>query len=277
MPLRHLRPALNNSEDKFTAQLKLICVRNFNIVTGLNFMVMSGYYLLFVLTPQYLSDTYQAALSSAGFAAGIMVIGCVAGRFVCGNLVSFIEIKKLLLLGIVSFIVLIALSFFNDFLSLVFPLRFLTGVAVGIIGTITVTIAARAIPQTSKGLGIGIFSTSTVLGLAFVLLGFFTSSFILLLSGFIFGLGYGNMQSIGQTVALAFVTPSRYPQATSTFYIFMDLGIGLGPYLFGLIIPYARYEGMFLILAAILFFTVPMYKFLHANCIKYCQNTAKSL
>lgn len=49
----------------------------------------------------------------------------------------------------------------------------------------------------------------------------------------------------------------RYAQATSTFYIFFDLGIGAAPYLAGFVVPHTGYEGLYglnglLVLACIL-------------------------
>ena len=59
------------------------------------------------------------------------------------------------------------------------------------------------------------------------------------------GAGFGNFQSAGQAVSLSLVSRSRFAQATTTFYIFFDLGIGLGPYIFGFMVPAAGYGGMY--------------------------------
>ena len=68
-------------------------------------------------------------------------------------------------------------------------------------------------------------------------------SWVLLAAGLILGMGFGNFQSAGQAVSLSLVSKSRFAQATTTFFIFFDLGIGLGPYLFGFMIPAAGYDG----------------------------------
>ena len=63
------------------------------------------------------------------------------------------------------------------------------------------------------------------------------SAALLLLSGLFLGLGFGNFQSVGQAVSLAMVTLSRFAQATTTYFILLDLGVGAGPWLFGHLVP----------------------------------------
>ncbi|WP_300707976.1 hypothetical protein [uncultured Desulfovibrio sp.] len=88
---------------------------------------------------------------------------------------------------------------------------------------------------------------------------------MLLLAGLILGAGFGNFQSAGQAVALSLVSRSRFAQATTTFYIFFDLGIGLGPYLFGFLIPLAGYAGMYQSLAAVVLGALLLYYLLHGR------------
>ena len=82
-----------------------------------------------------------------------------------------------------------------------------------------------------------------VLGL--VLLWANLGGWAVLLSGVFAGLGFGNFTSVGQVSAISMVPRERYAQATSTFYVFFDLGIGVAPYLGGLILPAVGYTGIF--------------------------------
>ena len=91
------------------------------------------------------------------------------------------------------------------------------------------------------------------------------SSWMLLLSSLLLGVGFGNFQSAGQAVSLSLVSRSRFAQATTTFFIFFDLGIGLGPYLFGFLVPSVGYGGMYLILAGLVLVAMVMYYFLHGR------------
>ncbi len=101
-----------------------------------------------------------------------------------------------------------------------------------------------------------------------VLLAGAESSSALLLSGVLLGIGFGNFQTVGQAVSLTLVTRSRFAQATTTFFMFFDLGIGLGPYLFGLAIPHVGYYGMYILLASTVFLASIMYYFLHGRHVR---------
>ena len=144
MPRRHLRPKATSTAEKPSLRevVRNICTRNFNIVTAVNLLVMTVYYLVFVIGTGYVQATYGASLSTAGFTSGIMVIGCLAGRFVSGNLMSVTGARLLLLGGLILYALSLALFFLVGSLPLLFADRLLTGLAVGITGTATATIAA---------------------------------------------------------------------------------------------------------------------------------------
>ena len=88
---------------------------------------------------------------------------------------------------------------------------------------------------------------------------------MLLLSGFTLGVGFGNFQSVGQAVSLSLVSRSRFAQATTTFFIFFDFGIGLGPYLFGFLVPIIGYSGMYLTLSGTVICALAIYYILHGK------------
>ena len=79
------------------------------------------------------------------------------------------------------------------------------------------------------------------------------------------GAGFGNFQSIAQALVLKLVPMHRFGQATSTFFIFLDLGIGLGPYLFGFIVPFVGYSGVYLLSAGVAFVAIPFYVLMHGK------------
>ena len=329
-----------------------------------------------------------------------MVIGCLAGRFVTGNLLSFFGCRSILCAGLLLYTASIASFFLADSLPLLFIQRLLAGIGVGIIGTATGTIVAYVVPQQHHGFGISLFSMSTALALALgpflgitlsghmayatlmrinvgialgclaiffglgtlpamqrrhrplfslnsyidprvvrfsfvalvtclgygcvqafmtsfaaerglsgpaslffllyalaalatrpitgrlydtrgenviffpiflltalslVLLAYAEHGWMLLLSGFILGVGFGNFQSVGQAVSLSLVSRSRFAQATTTFFIFFDFGIGLGPYLFGFLVPIVGYNGMYLALSGSVLCALVIYYILHGK------------
>ena len=87
----------------------------------------------------------------------------------------------------------------------------------------------------------------------------------LLLSGAIMGLGYGNFISCAQAISIKGVAPHRLGLATSTFFIFVDLGFGIGPYLLGSLVPFTGYRGLYFIMAIVILATIPLYYFLYGR------------
>lgn len=82
---------------------------------------------------------------------------------------------------------------------------------------------------------------------------------ILLVAGAIIGLGFGNFQSCAQAIALIGVPIKRIGIATSTFYIFMDFGFGLGPYFLGNVATAYGYRDLYMILAGLVVAALILY------------------
>lgn len=380
----------------WTNTLGVIFNRNFNVVAVINLLVMTAYYMIFVTGAPYVREAYGVSLSVAGLSSGVMVIGCLSGRFASGSLLSFLGGRTILLAGILLYLGSMATFFLAASLPVLFVQRFLTGIAVGVTGTATGTIVAYVIPRECHGLGISLFTMSTVVALAagpffgialvdgsgyravvctsflfgviclavffalrtlphmlkkhrpmtdiysyidprvvrfslvalvaclgygciqafltsfaaergvsevaslfflvyavaalgtrpfsgnildhygpnvvfypallimasaMALLAVTENSTMFLLGAVLLGVGFGNFQSAGQAVSLTLVTRSRFAQATTTFFLFFDLGIGLGPYLFGFFVPSFGYGGMFFSLAGVALFAAFLYWF----------------
>jgi len=91
------------------------------------------------------------------------------------------------------------------------------------------------------------------------------NSFILLLSSVFIAIGYGTMQSCFQAIAVKESPEHRVGLATSTFFICMDTGVGLGPFLLGSIIPMLGFRGMYLTLALVILLSIVLYYSLHGR------------
>jgi len=98
-----------------------------------------------------------------------------------------------------------------------------------------------------------------------LLLGFAHNSFTLLLSGVLIGLGFGNMQSCTQALAIKLTPPHRVGLATSTFFIFLDAGLGFGPYLLGIIIPFTSYSTLYTMLGFVVLGSTFLYYLLYGK------------
>ena len=373
---------------------------DFMAVSLINLFVMAAYYLLFVISSPYAARQFQASPSVSGLIAGMMVLGCLAGRFVCGKLIGSVGFKKVLFSGLALYMVSIGLYLTANSLILLIIVRFLGGIGIGSISTVTGTMAAVIVPARQRGLGLSYFSLSTIIALAagpflgiflmrfmsfnalfllclglgavscviafflhlpddtvphehtplaindfiepkvipisctvllsgfcygavqaflstyasslhldneasiyflvyaaavfmsrpitgriidakgenivaypallfmvlsLALLGLAGSSWMLLLSGVLLGLGFGNFQSTAQVASFKLVPKDRFGQVNSTFYIFLDLGIGLGPYILGLLVPAVGFNGLYLAAACVSLVTIPLYCGLHGK------------
>lgn len=105
-----------------------------------------------------------------------------------------------------------------------------------------------------------------------LILGSAHNGFTLLLAGALIGLGFGNMQSCTQAIAVKMVRPSQMGLATSTFFIFLDAGLGFGPYLLGLFIPMMSYSTLYMTLGVVVLASAGLYFFLHGKKEKVLLN-----
>ncbi len=91
------------------------------------------------------------------------------------------------------------------------------------------------------------------------------NGFTLLLSSFFIGLGFGNLQSCTQAIAIKIVAPHRVGLATSTFFVFLDIGLGFSPYLLGYIIPFLSYSKLYMLIGFIVLISSALYFILHGK------------
>jgi MFS family permease len=377
--------------------------KDFIIVSSINFLLALVFYLLIVIIGMHAVDQFHASTSQAGLVTGIFIIGSLIGRMIIGRYIESIGRKRTLFIGIIFFILTTLLYLLNINIIFLLITRLLHGIAAGMVGTATGTIAAQIIPSTRKAEGIGYFSMSAalataigpfiglymtqhtnfqmifILSIALGVISFITAVFVhvpalegsakpdeikgfklsnfiepkalpiafvtlvvafcysgvlsyinfyaeeinlisaasffflvysvavllsrpftgrlmdlkgensimypaiillaaglallslantsitLLLAGGLIGLGFGNLQSSTQAIAVKVTPPHRMGLATSTFFIFLDAGLGFGPYLLGFIIPLTGYSKLYLILGAVALVSSVLYYFLHGK------------
>lgn len=88
---------------------------------------------------------------------------------------------------------------------------------------------------------------------------------ILLLAAVFIGLGYGTFVSSAQAIAVRSSPRNRVGLATSTYFIFLDVGAGLGPYLLGMLIPATGFRGVYLGATGVVLACIVLYYFLHGR------------
>ena len=116
-----------------------------------------------------------------------------------------------------------------------------------------------------KGENIIIYPAFIIMGVALILLSITHSAWMLLLCAGLLGLGYGNIQSACQTIAVKSAPLERMGFATSTFFIFLDAGLGFGPYFIGMLLDYIGYAQLYLYSAFAAFSCILAYYLLHGR------------
>ncbi|NNH36648.1 MFS transporter [Acinetobacter sp. NIPH 2377] len=116
-----------------------------------------------------------------------------------------------------------------------------------------------------KGENIIMYPAFIIMAIAMVLLSQVQSSFMLLLCAGLLGFGYGNIQSVCQTVAVKSASIERMGFATSTFFIFLDAGLGFGPYFIGQALNYIDYSQLYFYSAMCVLACIVIYYLLHGR------------
>lgn len=111
----------------------------------------------------------------------------------------------------------------------------------------------------AKGANFVMYPAFGLLAAGLVLLGTANSSFTFLLAASLIGFGFGNMQSCTQAIAVKLTPMHRMGMATSTFFIFLDAGLGFGPYVLGLLLAGVSYSEMYMLLGGVAAATVLLY------------------
>lgn len=140
--------------------------KDFLIVSFINFTVTLIFFLLMVIIAQYAVDEFNVSTSTAGLVSSIFIIGTLLGRLATGRLIGNIGSKKVLFYGLLLFMLFTVSYFIAINLPLLFVIRFLQGVALGITSTATGTIIAQILPPNRRGEGIGYYSLSSIISTA---------------------------------------------------------------------------------------------------------------
>lgn len=382
--------------DNNSSVLRAIFSRTFVAISLINMLGMAGYYAIFVVCTRFAAEEFGANLAMAGLATGIVVIGCLVGRFFTGSIIHTVGYRRVLFIGVAVMFLMNAAYLIVGALWPLIIVRFISGVAMGVIGTATGTFVATIVPRHLHGRGIAYYSMSTALALCFgpfigiallgtigytgiftiattlsgislllmyfvidatpkldrtkpkksitlddfidrrlvpfsiwvgivcicwgnvqallagyaqeydvvaaaslfflfyavatlvtrpisgrlydahgpavliypclilmivglVLLALHLGSVAVLVAGVLMGTGFGNFQSISQASGISLVPRERFAQATSTIFIFFDLGLGMAPYLSGYLVEPMGYAGIFGLNAALVALTIPLY------------------
>ena len=167
---------------------------------------------------------------------------------------TFIE-YKVLFISIVAFLIGLSYSSVLGFLSIYADNLGLSTagafffVVYALIITLTRPFAGQIFD--AKGENAVMYPSFIFLAIGLLTLSYTTTSFMLLLSGALIGLGYGTFMSNGQAVCLKLVESSKVSIALSTYFIGLDLGLGFGPYALGTVHSFLSYSGIYVLCAVL--------------------------
>lgn len=116
-----------------------------------------------------------------------------------------------------------------------------------------------------KGENTVIYPSIILFAISYFVLSQANNGFFLLLAAALIGSSYGTVTACAQAIGIRQSPKHRIGLATSTFLVFMNAGIGIGPYLQGMIIPYIGYRGMYLSLAIVITSGMLFYYYLHGK------------
>ena len=84
-----------------------------------------------------------------------------------------------------------------------------------------------------------------------VLVAIMTNDWVLLGAAMLLGFGVGTVQSCGLAMAVRVTSDARLNVANATFYMMLDIGVGIGPILLGIVVPLIGYQALYFCMAAV--------------------------
>lgn len=117
----------------------------------------------------------------------------------------------------------------------------------------------------SKGANIVAYPSLVLFALGLLIISQASTSVVFLAAAVLLGLGYGNFQSIAQAIAIKLTPPHRMGLANSTYFIALDLGLGVGPLILGYLVPVTGYRGMYFTLVFLIIVGIAIYYFVYGK------------
>nr|WP_174519969.1 MFS transporter [Enterococcus canis] len=190
---------------------------------------------------------------------------------------SFIE-KKALFITFIAFLMGLSYSSVLSFLSSYAKVIDLVAassyffVVYALVITATRPLSGRIFD--AKGENAVMYPSYLFLTAGLFLLSVTNSSWMLWMAGAFVGLGYGTFMSNGQAICLKMVHNHRIGIALSTYFVGLDLGLGVGPYFFGELRALLSFQGMYLAAGVIPIICIVLYAlFYKSNAIEPLETT----
>ncbi|QBO36934.1 MFS transporter [Periweissella cryptocerci] len=131
-----------------------------------NLASMLTFYSLMVSIGPFVVDTYHVSTALSGIVVGVTVIGTLLSRMAAGYLTTIYSPKKLMIVGMLVLVPSLLLYQIEIGVGFLIAVRFIQGIAVGLIGTVTNTAVVFVVPKLRRSEGISYFSLSTIVATA---------------------------------------------------------------------------------------------------------------
>lgn len=121
-----------------------------------------------------------------------------------------------------------------------------------------------------KGDNIVMIPTIAFFALSLLLLGFAHHAYLFVLAAVFMAFGYGNILNVGQAIAVKMVArqPHKIGIATSTYFVFSDAGMGLGPLVMGWLAARQGFAAMFMVDGVVVAAAILLYYGLHGRKVR---------
>lgn len=187
------------------------------------------------------------------------------------SLSSFLE-PKVMGIAIVGFFVALCYSSVLSFLATyASELHLMTaGTLFFVVYALSVTIVrpVAGVMFDKKGEDFVMYPTFLCLAVGLLLLSITTRSWEMLVAGVFVGLGYGTFMSNGQAICVKLVEEVRIGVAVSTYFVMLDLGLGVGPYILGAFKESLGFQGIYSAVGLGAIGCAALYWLLYARCRK---------
>ncbi|PIC65158.1 MFS transporter [Sporosarcina sp. P13] len=184
------------------------------------------------------------------------------------NISQFIEIKVLpiaivgMLLGFVYSSIMSFITFYSEDIGLVKSGSFFFLVYACVV-LVSRPITGRLMDQ--RGANIVIYPCLVIFAAGMLVYSQAHYGYMIILAAILIGFGYGSFNSIAQAIAINVTPKHRLGLATSTYFILFELGLGLGPFTYGLLIPQLGFRGIYLVAFFMILASIFLYYLLHGR------------
>lgn len=110
-----------------------------------------------------------------------------------------------------------------------------------------------------------IYPAIILLVAGFAVLAVTRNAALLLTAAALLGAGWGTLMSAGQAVAVSKAPIANVGKTLSTYFLFIDLGMGLGPVVLGALLARTDFRVMYLTLAVLVLLSTGLYYAVHVR------------